>query len=212
VVNAYRWLVPFPDEAQPVVLEASRERWRAEFEQLAAVVHSLNLSQTGAIEHIGSTSVPGLVAKDVIDVQVRVPLLERPWVIDQFSSAGFRQRPEEWNNVELTREGPVEKLVFAPRVGARRSNVNVRTEGSKGARDALLFRDFLRGYDDARDQWSAFKQSIVDATPGIDLATYGQAKQPAWQQLMVSADVWANERGWRPTPLVSWDELYFAAL
>jgi len=199
--------VPFPDEDGPVVLEASREHWRTEFEQLAAVIQLLNLSPMGAIEHIGSTSVPGLVAKDVIDVQVRVPLLERRWVIDQFSSAGFRHRPEEWNNVELTRGGPVEKLVFAPRAGARQSNINVRTEGSKGARDAMLFRDFLRGNDDSRDQWGVFKQSIVDATPGIDLATYGQVKQPAWHHLMVAADVWASERGWEPPPLVPWDDL-----
>ena len=210
--KAYRWLVPFPDEDEPVVLEASREHWRSEFDQLAAAVHLLNLSPMGAIEHIGSTSVPGLVAKDVTDVQVRVPLLEQRWVIDQFSSAGFRYRLEEWNNVELTREGPVEKLVFGPRAGARRSNINVRTEGSKGARDALLFRDFFRGDDDAREEWGTFKQSILHATPEIDLATYGQAKQPAWHQLMVSADDWADEQGWHPTPLVSRDELYFAAL
>jgi GrpB-like predicted nucleotidyltransferase (UPF0157 family) len=210
--NTYRWPVPFSDEDVPVVLEESRSRWHEEFDGLAGAIQGLKLAPSGAIDHIGSTAVPGLVSKDVIDVQVRVPSLERRWVIEQFTNAGFRHRPEEWNNVEVTREGPAEKLVFSPRAGARRSNVNVRVEGSKGARDALLFRDFLRGNDDARDLWGAFKQSILDRTPKIDLATYGQAKQPAWQRLMVSADVWASERGWMPTTLVLWDELDFAPL
>ncbi|MHB8247167.1 MAG: GrpB family protein [Acidimicrobiales bacterium] len=202
--------MPFPDEVAPVVLVSSRDDWPIEFVSLASALRGLNLANFGAIEHVGSTSVPGLVAKDVIDVQIRIPRLEPERTIAKFAEAGFRHRAEPWNNLEATRTGPVPKLVFAPPSGARRSNVHVRIDGTKGASDALLFRDFLNEDDEARDGWSRFKLSLVDDGREIDLSTYGQLKQPAWAQLMHSAATWAGERNWRPSVLSAWSLLDFA--
>ena len=199
--------MPFPDEVGPVVLIEYRYQWADDFATLADVLRSLNLASKGAIEHIGSTSVPGLVAKDVIDVQVRIPLLDVDLIAARFSDLGFRRRPEEWNSFESTRNGVIPKLVFAPPVGARRVNVHVRTEGTQGARDALLFRDYLRFEMEPRLWWGNVKRSIVDSAGPIDLAIYGQAKQALWGDLMSAADSWAVERDWRPTPLVEWSSI-----
>jgi GrpB-like predicted nucleotidyltransferase (UPF0157 family) len=201
--------VPFSDEVAPVVLVSSRDDWNNEFVSLALALRRLNIADYGAIEHVGSTSVPGLFAKDVIDVQIRVPHFEEERVIAKFSEIGFRCRPEPWNNLESTRTGLVAKLVFAPPVGARRSNVHVRIDGTKGARDTLLFRDFLNEDHLERDAWSRFKLSLVEGDNEIDLSTYGQEKQPAWTRLMESADVWAKVRNWFPSPLTSWSMLDF---
>src|SRR5579872_5871374 len=136
--------VPFPDELRPVAVVPYRPGWEAEFSALAERIWALRLAEMGEVEHVGSTSVPHLAAKDVIDVQVRVDDLDPELVTERFAGIGFRRRPEEWNNLEDTRRGPVPKLVFAPPVDARHVNVHVRVDGSQGARDTLLFRDFLR--------------------------------------------------------------------
>jgi GrpB-like predicted nucleotidyltransferase (UPF0157 family) len=196
--------VPFPDEDSSVDLVSSRDDWQIEFVSLASALRRLNLADFGVIEHVGSTSVPGLYAKDVIDVQIRITRLEPERSIAKFAEIGFRHRPEPWNNLEATRTGPVAKLVFAPPIGTRRCNVHVRIDETKGANDTLLFRDFLNGDPQARDAWSRFKRSLVDNDGEIDLSTYGQLKQPAWAELMQSADVWAGQNNWCPTALTSW--------
>ncbi len=199
--------MPFPDEIAPVVLVPSSEGWATEFEMLSTTLRLLDLSPRGAIDHVGSTSVPGLVAKDMIDVQIRVQDIHTESTIDAFASVGFRHRPEDWNNIETTRCGPEAKLVFAPPIGARRANIHVRADGSTGARDALLFRAYLRANEPARDEWSDFKLSIVASVNDIDLATYGQIKQPKWFELMGAADIWATRQEWSPDPLVPWTHL-----
>ena len=75
-----------------------RTSWPVEFEELEQDLrHALGLIDI-RIDHIGSTSVPGLVAKDVIDVQVIVRDLTDSAVIDSSMAAiGFQQRPGEWN-------------------------------------------------------------------------------------------------------------------
>ena len=187
--------MPFPDEIAPVVLVQSTESWAPDFKLLLKTLRLLDLSPRGTIDHVGSTSVPDLVAKDVIDVQIRVPIIQTERTLDAFTSVGFRHRPEDWNNLELTRNGPEAKLVFAPRMSARRANIHVRADDSTGARDALLFRDYLRANEQARNGWGEFKLSIVRNVKDIDLATYGQIKQPRWRKLMKEADAWAACEG-----------------
>ena len=177
---------------------AHREAWPQEFESVAAILGRAGAPGVLSIEHVGSTSVPGLAAKDVIDVQVLVTDLHRESLIARFSAVGFRLRPEEWNNIETSRSGPESKLVFASPVDARRANVHVRTDKSHGAYDTLLFRDYLRDVAAIRDAWGTFKQSIVRAAPDIDLIGYGQIKQPAWAILMASADYWARDHNRSP--------------
>jgi GrpB-like predicted nucleotidyltransferase (UPF0157 family) len=194
--------VPFPDEVRPIEVVAYRAVWPAEFAALTAVLRALPVAARGAMDHIGSTSVPGLAAKDVIDVQVRLPHLDEDRITEALGRAGFRRRPERWNRVEETRAGPVRKLVFAPAAGARAVNVHVRRDGTCGARDALLFRDYLRHHPRERDAWGALKRALA-AGDGA-LAAYGRAKQYGWGALMSRADAWAAATGWRPGPLGPW--------
>ena len=85
---------------QPVIISAYDPRWVAEFTQLARRIRGLVGSVASRIDHIGSTAVPGLAAKDVIDLQITRPISTRAesgngfrsglWV---FASAG-KLRPE----------------------------------------------------------------------------------------------------------------------
>lgn len=186
--------MPFPDEVRAVAVVAYRDTWPSEFEILEGALRQALKALAIGIDHIGSTSVPGLPAKDVIDVQVRVATLDRLHIRAAFGEIGFRLRPEPWNHLERYGGKSVPKLVFAPPAGDRLANVHVRTDGSVTARVALLFRDFLRADDAARIHWGTFKQELAARAP--DLEAYGQAKAPAWEVLMARAEQWASETKW----------------
>jgi GrpB-like predicted nucleotidyltransferase (UPF0157 family) len=198
------WAVPFSDELRPVSIVDYRPQWDVDYARLASRIWSLQLADEGEVEHVGSTSVPGLAAKDVIDVQVRVRVLEGEVVVERFADLGFRWRPEEWNNLEPTRCGPIPKLVFAPPVGHRPVNVHVRTDQTQGARDTVLFRDFLRAQPGMRDAWAQFKRAASAATSPPDITAYARLKDPAWKVLMYAADAWAERTGWSTSPLRPW--------
>jgi len=190
--------VPFPDEAENVLrVVAYRPQWAGEFTRLAEELAHLLGGLVGSIDHVGSTSVPGLAAKDVIDVQVRLPVLDEALLTSRLVPAGYRQRPEAWNRQEISAGERCAKLVFAPAVGARAANIHIRPLGGANTRWALLFRDYLRADDDVRASWGAFKTELAATT--TDLQRYGQVKQPAMAVLLAGAERWAADQAWAPS-------------
>jgi GrpB-like predicted nucleotidyltransferase (UPF0157 family) len=67
---------------------------------------------------------------------------------------------------------------------------------SEAARRKLLFRDFLRANDTARDSWSDFKQRL--AAMASDIYQYGQAKAGPAGILLIAAESWARQTLWAP--------------
>ena len=170
-----------------------RPQWATEGREIAAVLAQM-LPEARAVDHIGSTSVPGLPAKDCIDLMVRVRTLSRfdsSPLVDQ----GYRERPEEWNRVEVLGASTSPKRVLAPPVGGRRMNIHVREEDAPTTRYSLLFRDFLRGNADHRDTWGRLKTRL--AAEHLDIYAYGQVKVAAQPLLMALAEQWAAETGWQ---------------
>jgi GrpB-like predicted nucleotidyltransferase (UPF0157 family) len=190
--------MPFPDESAPLAVLDYRSQWAVDCQQLARTLRDALGDHARSIDHVGSTSVPGLAAKDCVDIQVRVEAIEEFRQVGLLAAIGFRCRPEPWNRTEISGGQECRKLVFAPPVGARRCNVHLREEGSPNIRCALLFRDYLRADDAARRSWGAFKKRLALSVP--DLLDYGQIKAPAWEVLMIAAELWATETGWQPVP------------
>src|SRR5262245_26431777 len=104
--------MPFTDEpfAQRVEVSEYRERWA---DEAAAYVAELEEAVPGAlaVDHIGSTSVPGLPAKDCLDLMVQVGELDETVVTTAMGARGFRPRPEPWNRDEVTDGVSHRKLV-----------------------------------------------------------------------------------------------------
>ncbi|HEV7964397.1 MAG TPA: GrpB family protein [Actinoplanes sp.] len=182
--------MPFADESTPVKVVDYRPSWPAEFAALEARLRTA--AGDSPIDHVGSTSVPGLPAKDCIDVQIRVLWLDRRALV----TFGFRLRPERWNREEVSSGVRCQKMVFAPPAGERACNIHLRLAGGPNARYALLFRDYLRAEPATRDAWGAFKRRLAASVP--DLADYGQIKAPATEILMGAAERWAAATGWTP--------------
>jgi GrpB-like predicted nucleotidyltransferase (UPF0157 family) len=190
--------VPFPDElARDLAVVAYDRRWPGDFAVLARRIRDALGPVAVRVSHVGSTSVPGLAAKDCIDVQVEVGALEENLITGCFGRIGFRLRPEPWNRAEPAPGGPCPKLVFAPPQGERAGNIHVVEAASETARRKLLFRDFLRAHDTARDAWSDFKQRL--ATMAGDIYQYGQAKAGPTEILLIAAESWAGQTKWAPT-------------
>jgi GrpB-like predicted nucleotidyltransferase (UPF0157 family) len=152
------------DLADRVVLTEWRPDWASDASILAEKLGDALGSTALRIDHIGSTSVPGLAAKDVIDVQVIVARLDRRPIIDALVAAQFAQRYAELNLRDHIPAGWVgdtaewNKLVFATPPDVRLGNVHVRVSGSANERYALLFRDFLTADLAAREAWGRFKK------------------------------------------------------
>lgn len=145
------------------------------------------------IDHIGSTAVPGLDAKPVIDVQVSVASLE-PLAIyrEPIERAGFVHRA---GNTELT------KRYFRERPGERRTHIHVRRAGSFSEQFALLFREYLRADPRQAARYAALKHELAKrfADPG-QRHDYVAAKEPFIWDTIRLADQWAQRTGWQPPP------------
>lgn len=105
-----------------------------------------------SIDHVGSTSVPGLAAKDVIDIQVSVRSLAETdtWPDD---IGPFRRRDHTSDHVppKATAGPDWQKRLWSS--DETRAHVHVREAGRANHRHALLLRDHLRGNDDPATAW-----------------------------------------------------------
>ncbi|MHB8246968.1 MAG: GrpB family protein [Acidimicrobiales bacterium] len=145
------------------------------------------------IDHIGSTSVPGLPAKELIDIQVVVDdLAHARQVAGAARRAGFVHATGPWFGTDGhgTRH-PAEVVVDAD--PGRPVNVNIRPVSASVWRETLLFRDWLRAHDAERDAYAAIKRELA-ARRDSTVDDYGEDKMPWIRSALERAKRWASER------------------
>lgn len=150
------------------------------------------------IDHIGSTAVPGLVAKDTIDIQITVEDLECPAVVKGLIGLGylFKERIDRDLLVGTPRESPeLRKFFFREKPGDRLTNVHVRELGRLNQRYALLFRDYLRAFSPVRKAYGQVKHELARRFPEDEDAYYA-IKDPYMDTVFFAAEAWAKEVGW----------------
>lgn len=150
------------------------------------------------VTHIGSTAVPGLPAKDLLDLMLAVPTLaEADRLAEALGSAGLPGRQGEWHDNARGLPGMTwPKRLHGNADPGRPVNLHVRVTGSPGWRFALLMRDHLRAVPAARDEYAAAKQRWV--TRHDDVESYAAAKEPWFDREAAVAYAWAEAAGWRP--------------
>jgi GrpB-like predicted nucleotidyltransferase (UPF0157 family) len=176
--------------------------WPGEFHALGRSLRQALGDRAVRIDHIGSTSVPGLAAKDIIDVQVTVADLTAP-VERAFNRAGY-QRLEAFTRDHLPpgSAGPAGewvKWLFRPPAGQRPANIHVRISGRANQRYALLFRDYLRAQPAAALAYARVKEALVKYHPN-DVEAYYDVKDPVCDILIGGAEVWAVATNWTVGP------------
>jgi dephospho-CoA kinase len=155
-----------------------------------------------AVEHIGSTSVPGLSAKEVIDLQVGVPALadaDTPAFVKALADKGFPRIVGEHNNSDDALAWVGDASLWRKRFhgGAdpgRIAALHVREIDGPGWRYALLFRDWLRAEAGERDAYGALKAQL--ARSATTTSEYTQVKGPWIAAALARADAWARQTGW----------------
>lgn len=138
------------------------ERFRALADRAASKLGDVAL----AIEHVGSTSVPGLDAKPVVDLDVVVRPEDVERAIEQLAALGYVHRGEL---------GIPGRHAFRPPPGEPRHHLYLCVTGSDGLRDHLHFRDHLRAHPDAAAEYAALKRRLAQQHRG-DREAYQRAK------------------------------------
>ena len=140
--------------------------WPAEFERVRALVEEALGDDALDVVHVGSTSVPGLAAKDVIDAELTVAdSADEDAYVPRLEAAGFqlRIREPDWEEHRLLRHHDP------------RTNLHVFSAGAVEPQRTTAFRDWLRGHPDDRDAYAAHKRQV--ATQGFtDGMLYNNAK------------------------------------
>jgi GrpB-like predicted nucleotidyltransferase (UPF0157 family) len=173
--------------------------WPVEFEQIAAQIRAGLGDLAVQIDHIGSTAVPGLAAKNIIDIQVSVNGFD-PRLVEAFASLGYKHRADiNEDHQPAGFSGPAaewEKRYFQAPAGQRRVNIHVRVAGHANQRYALLFRDYLRSHPAAAADYGALKLALAAYHPD-DLEAYTLIKDPVCDVIIGAAEDWALTTGWR---------------
>jgi dephospho-CoA kinase len=189
------------------VLKPARSEWPHEARRLMDRIRaSLQGAGEGApvgLEHIGSTSVPALDAKDIIDLQLTVPDLAAADALEAaLGSAGFPRVPGITSDVPKASRPAVEdwgKRFHANADPGRAVNLHVRAAGSPGWRFALCFRDWLRSEPAARGDYLALKRRLAELHSGDDSTAGYAADKEAWFAAAEEPmERWAERSGWSP--------------
>jgi GrpB-like predicted nucleotidyltransferase (UPF0157 family) len=143
------------------------------------------------IDHIGSTSIPGLAAKPVIDIQVSVERLE--------PGVSFRGPLQELGFIYRAGNTDRTKRYFREPPGQLRTHIHVRKAGSFSQQFPLLFRDFLRVHGETAAGYEAVKRRLAARYPH-DRRAYTDAKTQIMWDIIQRADNWAQQTGWEPGP------------
>jgi GrpB-like predicted nucleotidyltransferase (UPF0157 family) len=176
--------------------------WPREFEANAADIRWALGPLALRIDHIGSTAVPGLAAKDVIDMQVSVAALDpEAALVEPLRAVGFVPHTIDRDHRPPGRDGPPADwakrlLVEAP--GHRRLNLHVRVDGRPNQRYPLLFRDYLRAHTEAATSYATLKHRLAELS--LETGIYADIKDPVIDLIMVAAEEWAARTDWHPGP------------
>lgn len=141
--------------------------WPATFERLRASIWPHISDVATGIEHVGSTSVPGLAAKPVIDMTIVVPTAAAMvTVIERLASIGCRHRGDL---------GIPGREAFERPEGTPNHHLYACVEGNDGLRNHLALRDHLRTHTETASEYGRLKRELAERFAD-DIAGYVDGK------------------------------------
>jgi GrpB-like predicted nucleotidyltransferase (UPF0157 family) len=188
-----------------IVIVPYDPRWPDEFTTLAQPLRDALGPLALRIDHIGSTSVPGLAAKDKIDIQVTIrDFSDITPIIAAITNVGYEvfQAAVIHDHRPLGVTGPDsdwEKSTLTSLPERRPANVHVRAQGRPNQRYPLLFRDYLRVHPIALGAYAEIKRQLARYHPD-DLDFYYDIKDPVCDVIMDAATDWSRQSNWEQGP------------
>ena len=161
----------------PVVLVEPSPQWPAMYAEQERLIRAALGDSVRLVEHAGSTSVPGLAAKPILDILLAVPdSRDEAAYVPPLEATGYLLaiREPDWYEHRLFRR-------VAPRV-----NLHVFSEGCPELDQTLLFRDWLRSHDDDRARYERTKRELA-ARSWAYVQEYADAKTDVIQSILARA-------------------------
>jgi GrpB-like predicted nucleotidyltransferase (UPF0157 family) len=153
-----------------IVVVPYDEKWTNEFNKIKDEVLPAINSEFISIEHVGSTSVPGLWAKPIIDMNIIVENTKLSVVIEKLSSIGY----EHEGNLGI--EGR-EAFRYSDKPHLMQHNLYVSTKDSAEYKRQMAFRDYLRSHPSDCIRYSEIKVKMAKKFPH-DIESYIKGKEP----------------------------------
>jgi len=175
-------------EKLPIVIVGYRPEWATRFGfERDRIIGALG-STAVRVEHVGSTSVPGLGAKPIVDIQVAVPdISDDDGFVPGLLAAGYvvrvRKRGEHW--------------MF--RTPGKDVHIHVCGAGGDWEYRHLLFRDWLRHDAADRAAYEAAKRALA-LVDWPSTQHYSAAKSGIISEITARAHPWAVATGWAVPP------------
>jgi dephospho-CoA kinase len=146
------------------------------------------------VDHVGSTAVHGMDAKDVIDIQTTIASLDvADEINDVLANAGYPRVEHITTDMPHTADSTLwRKRIHCAADPGRPANIHVRVDGWPSQQFALLFRDWLAANVGVQDDYLAAKRRALSAPD------YADAKEPWFAEAYGRAWEWAEKTGWRP--------------
>ena len=183
-----------------IIISKYNPKWAEEFERLKSSLQEIMGDLAIRIDHIGSTSVSGLGAKDIIDIQITVKELDSQ-VKHSLVNAGYK----DWGTIAHDHvpqgedDNPKlwEKFFFNQPAGQRPANIHIRVDGNPNQIYPLLFRDYLRAHPNSTKSIELIKREIAKRH-AHDLDAYYDIKDPVYDLIWEAALEWSRYTGWKP--------------
>lgn len=151
--------------------------WPEKFEKHAGIIAGALGAQALRVEHVGSTSVPGLAAKPIVDVLVVVAdSADEPAYLARLEAAGYllRVREPEWNEHRMCR------------TPERDVHVHIYSTGCPEIGRTLTFRDRLRRNPGDRARYEQTKRELA-SREWLDMNAYAEAKTEVVESILKAA-------------------------
>jgi GrpB-like predicted nucleotidyltransferase (UPF0157 family) len=164
---------------EPVIVVPYDPEWPRQFDQERAVLGSVFAGTEAAIEHVGSTAVPGLGAKPVVDIMVGLShLAEAEGRIAALDAADYKyvQKHE--------RQFPERRYFRKPRLGPSGYHLHCVIKGSEFWVRQLAFRDYLRAHPESAAAYYELKRELAVR---LSREEYTEAKSPFIEGILASA-------------------------
>jgi GrpB-like predicted nucleotidyltransferase (UPF0157 family) len=170
-----------PEQAmpEPVIVVPYNSEWPRRFDREVAVLGTVFAGSDAAIEHVGSTAVPGLGAKPVIDVMVGLQhLAEAEGRIAALEAAGYEYIQKHETQL------PHRRYFRKPRLGPSAYHLHCVLKGSDFWVRLLAFRDYLRAHPESAAAYYELKRALAVR---VSKAEYTEAKSPFIERVLVAA-------------------------
>lgn len=172
--------------SEPVVIVEYNPDWPDMFEAEKTRLHGAIGVWAAAIEHIGSTAVPGLAAKPIIDIMVGLnQLADAAFCIERMERLGYTYHPEKEDELP-------ERRYF--KRGPNTYHVHMVELGSAFWERHLLFRDYLRGHRNDALAYEMLKRELAQMHPH-DRERYTLGKTRLIQEIEAKARAWKDRMG-----------------